>query len=688
MGWRKKTKAPYGPGLALLNKRKAEGDEMKARGKGGKTVMESVMEVRDLDEVMEQAELAGRIFSANNPLPELLISAEAEEASTSLTFEGRREVRETEEAMYRANLTVPRRPAWNSGMTADELDAHERKAFLTWRRGLARLEDNVKLVITPFEKNIDIWRQLWRVLERSDLVVVVVDSRNPLFYRCADLENYVREIDPNKKVMLLLNKADLLTASSRQKWATYLKAQGIPFLFWSAKIASAELDGKGQPLPTDVNLYSQEERIEDNEDTHLYEREELLERLQKEAEAIVELRKGASRSALAQHVEGEGSLQKSEGSESVEGKKAAQGAVKTGQSGRVVVGFVGYPNVGKSSTINALVGEKKTGVTSTPGKTKHFQTLIINEKLMLCDCPGLVFPSFTTSKAEMVACGVLPIDKLTDHRGPIQVVCDIVPKSVLQKIYGISLPEPKLYEPQDRPPTAAELLFVYAVSRGYFANSGLPDETRAARLILKDYLSGKLPYCIPPPEEAGSSGKGKSKPKPKQAEKSVSQPEVDVESDGSSEGEYNEDEDEEVGSNSDEEEESDSEIGISSQSLKDLKLDEGEGQFFQRSCSPSEASQAADRESKLLGVVDTSGANLDRVFDDLDSSLGSDLRQTKGKKKVVTAPHKMHKKAARKKDRSWRAGSNQERVTPPVVRGVRIPVSHGAADLYQFPASA
>lgn len=34
---------------------------------------------------------------------------------------------------------------------------------------------------------------------------------------------------------------------------------------------------------------------------------------------------------------------------------------------------VGYPNVGKSSTINALMQEKKTSVSATPGKTKHFQ---------------------------------------------------------------------------------------------------------------------------------------------------------------------------------------------------------------------------------------------------------------------------------------------------------------------------
>jgi len=42
-----------------------------------------------------------------------------------------------------------------------------------------------------------------------------------------------------------------------------------------------------------------------------------------------------------------------------------------------IIGLVGYPNVGKSSTINAVTGAKKVAVGSTPGKTKHFQVLII-----------------------------------------------------------------------------------------------------------------------------------------------------------------------------------------------------------------------------------------------------------------------------------------------------------------------
>lgn len=39
---------------------------------------------------------------------------------------------------------------------------------------------------------------------------------------------------------------------------------------------------------------------------------------------------------------------------------------------RLMVGTVGYPNVGKSSVINVLCGMKRVGVAAMPGKTKHF----------------------------------------------------------------------------------------------------------------------------------------------------------------------------------------------------------------------------------------------------------------------------------------------------------------------------
>ncbi|CAI9105793.1 OLC1v1004806C2 [Oldenlandia corymbosa var. corymbosa] len=322
-------------------------------------------------------------------------------------------------------------------------------------------------------------------------LVMVVDARNPLFYRCPDLEAYAREVDQHKRTLLLVNKADLLPFSLREKWAQYFREHGILFIFWSAKAATAALEGKIMST-SDAQLESADS------DTKIYGRQELLARLQSEAEAIVAMRNQS----------------RSSNSGPSDGYSAEENASEDATVKSVMVGFVGYPNVGKSSTINALVGEKRTGVTSTPGKTKHFQTLIISDKLTLCDCPGLVFPSFTSSRYEMIASGVLPVDRMTEHREAVQVVANRVPRQVIEQVYNISLPKPKPYESETRPPLASELLRAYCASRGYVASSGLPDETRAARQILKDYIDGKLPHFELPPgtsnEEAAIGNAGAS----------------------------------------------------------------------------------------------------------------------------------------------------------------------------------
>ena len=70
-------------------------------------------------------------------------------------------------------LKIPRRPQWSETQTPEEVDAQERRAFLQWRRALAAVEEAERLVLTPFEKNLEVWRQLWRAVERSHVVVQV-----------------------------------------------------------------------------------------------------------------------------------------------------------------------------------------------------------------------------------------------------------------------------------------------------------------------------------------------------------------------------------------------------------------------------------------------------------------------------------------------------------------------------------
>jgi len=436
----------------------------------------------------------------------------------------------------------------------------------------------------------------------------------------------------------------------RQKWAHYLKSQGIPFLFWSAKAATALLEGKvhgpSSTFPLGHSGARDEESEADNDkETAILGREELLSRLQQEAEAVAETRRAASQASISHHL-------KAQNSNLLEGQERSDCEMGAASStGRVIVGFVGYPNVGKSSTINALVGEKKTGVTSTPGKTKHFQTLIISEKLMLCDCPGLVFPSFTGSRSEMVAAGVLPIDRMTDHRGPIDVVATNVPRCTLESFYGITLPQPKPYEPQNRPPTAAELLRAYASSRNYVASSGLPDETRASRQILKDYINGKLAYCYLPPNEGNADPLGSW-----QVSSSV-------------------DEEDDSGLDLEQHDSNDESESIVSEA------DEGNG-ISPESVGETRGEESTSAGAQLLGV---GTCDLETVFSDLDTlSLGAGAKISKSKAKAV-ATHKMHRKAPRRKDRSWRV-QNDESDGMPLVRAIQKPVSHGAAQISRVAA--
>jgi large subunit GTPase 1 len=139
---------------------------------------------------------------------------------------------------------VPRRPKWDKSTTREELDRLERESFLEWRKGLAELQETQDLLMTPFERNLEVWRQLWRVIERSDVVVQIVDARNPLMFRSADLEAYVKDVDPRKQNLLLINKSDMMSYNQRKAWANYLKDAGIAYRFFSAQLAKEAIEAQ------------------------------------------------------------------------------------------------------------------------------------------------------------------------------------------------------------------------------------------------------------------------------------------------------------------------------------------------------------------------------------------------------------------------------------------------------------
>lgn len=84
--------------------------------------------------------------------------------------------------------------------------------------------------------------------------------------------------------------------------------------------------------------------------------------------------------------------------------------------------------------------------------------------------------------------------------GPVALVAQRIPQRFLEAIYGIQIKTRPIEEGGTGQPTADELLRAYAQARGFQTQGlGQPDESRAARYVLKDYVAGKLLFVSPPP---------------------------------------------------------------------------------------------------------------------------------------------------------------------------------------------
>lgn len=469
--------------------------------------MMSVLEMEDLNDFLHQADMAKREFASEREQYVMLDEAGTEvrpDTSNHVSWEDHPKAKEN---FVFKELSVPRRPAWDETTTPEELNTRENESFLEWRRAIAAREEHLVQTdharVTPFEKNLEVWRQLWRVLERCSCVLQIVDARNPLFYLSSDLRSYAVE-ELGKPMLLLVNKSDYLSEKQRKLWHDYFKEKGWDHLFFSAWQEQEKLDNAAAIERKQSKGPSSD--LSDNEQ-ELYENTEELEQvnpLNNEENSKVTSRENIGIESPLSREELLNWLH----SFAVEHKCDPDPRFHN----CVQFGMVGFPNVGKSSVINVLVGSSKhthgvsrVGVASQPGKTKHFQTLFLPDRddMMLCDCPGLVFPSFVSSIADLIAAGVYPISQMRDHWPVVELVCQRIPREILNAQYGIQLPIPKDLGNRDIiiPPTAEELLTTYCVARSMLAaSSGVPDYQRAARIVIKDYADGKLLYCHTPPE--------------------------------------------------------------------------------------------------------------------------------------------------------------------------------------------
>lgn len=169
-----------------------------------------------------------------------------------------------------------------------------------------------------------------------------------------------------------------------------------------------------------------------------------------------------------------------------------------GMSGRPIrIMIVGIPNVGKSSFINRLAGQKMAKVEDRPGVTRGKQWVSLDEGFELLDMPGVLWPKFDDKLVgERLAFTGAVKDVILDTE---YLACRLLeflegnyPQLVIDR-YGISLEDlPENDEEMSGCLRGYEILERIGKKRGFLISGGEINTERAANTVLDEYRGGVI----------------------------------------------------------------------------------------------------------------------------------------------------------------------------------------------------
>ncbi|KAL8716482.1 MAG: hypothetical protein Q9225_006192 [Loekoesia sp. 1 TL-2023] len=304
------------------------------------------------------------------------------------------------------------------------------------------------------------------ILSSSDIILCVLDARDPNGTRSQEIEREIMAADSSsKRLILILNKIDLVPPQVLKSWLTYLRRY-FP------------------TLPLRASTPAPNARTFDHKSLTVKRTSETLLR------------------ALKTYAHGK-QLKRS-----------------------TTVGIIGYPNVGKSSVINALTsclsGGSATRFRSTAcpvgaeaGITTALREVKLDKKLKLLDSPGIVFPASNietkTSKkddqARLILLNAIPPKQITDPVPAVTLLISRLSSSQtlfenLLSVYGI----PPLV-PGANGDVTTDFLVQVARKRGRLGKGGVPNLTAAAMTVITDWRDGRIQGWVDVPQGEEQEGR-------------------------------------------------------------------------------------------------------------------------------------------------------------------------------------
>lgn len=126
-----------------------------------------------------------------------------------------------------------------------------------------------------------------------------------------------------------------------------------------------------------------------------------------------------------------------------------------------------------------------------------WQYITLTKRIYLIDCPGIVPASAHDTQSGKVLKGVVRVEALPTPSEHIPALMERVKPIYLSRTYGVPLPDEndptKSWDPED-------FLDKLARMKGRLLKQGEPDLDGVAKIILSDWVRGRIPYFAPPPE--------------------------------------------------------------------------------------------------------------------------------------------------------------------------------------------
>jgi len=159
--------------------------------------------------------------------------------------------------------------------------------------------------------------------------------------------------------------------------------------------------------------------------------------------------------------------------------------------GDIIIGVVGYPNVGKSSVINALAFKQKAKVSSKAGTTHGVHWITANEEIKLIDSPGVIPIGTYVEESRLGLIAAKNPEKLKDPENvAVKIITLFIEKDKVNKIeqfYNF-----KLSEEIKNEKNACLILEALSIAKHHLKKGGVPDDTRTSFNLIKDWQTGRL----------------------------------------------------------------------------------------------------------------------------------------------------------------------------------------------------